>query len=135
MTAFAEASAAIRSRFDSNWTTTAKVYENVPYEPVQGTSFVVLEILTANMDQISLGEAGSRRFRLRGLIYLHIHTPANIGTKLSNEYADSLAAIFRAVEFGGVLTFAPSIRDGGVSDDGNWRITRVVTEFQFDKSF
>ena len=135
MTAFSEASNAIRTRFASLWNTTPIAWQNVSYFPTVGTPFVFLEILHSTSEQITLGAAGSRLFREFGIIYANIFTPVNEGTKRALEYADSISAIFRGVEFSGVLCKTAMVRDGGISEDGNWHITRVATEFQYDKTF
>ena len=136
MGAFTDAENAIRQRLAAAWTTTPVVYENQPYEAPGTTPFVFCEILQGGADQMSLGSTTLRLYRLTGIIILNIFTPAGTGTKLGNEYADSLATIFRGVSFSGVLTFAPrKSSNSGPTDDGKWHRISIITPFQFDANF
>lgn len=140
MTAFSEATSYIRKRFDDNFNVTNvyKVFENNSFEPPTDgkKSFVYLEVLPGNSFQQSLGSTTLRKYRHIGLIQVHIFTPVNTGTGKAMEYADSIAAIFRGVEFNGVICRDVSIGQGEKSDDdGNWWRTTISITFQYDKNF
>lgn len=135
MTAFQTAAAAIRARFDSNWTTTPKVYENMPYEETPGTAFVYFEVMWGDSFAASIGSTTLRKFRHAGTIHTNIFTPINNGPGLALQYADSIAAIFRGQNFSGVECFAPRIGLGRQDIKGNWWSVPLFCPFQYDADF
>ena len=139
---FADISNAIRSRLSANWATTPILYENLNEATVQTAgenpeAFIVLEIIPLTNEQLDIGALNAVRYRTRGTIRIHILTPASEGDGLGLEYADTLAAIFRGKEFGGVVCYGVTPRGGGEKADPAgryWRLTLGV-DFYCDKIF
>lgn len=139
---FADIAAAIRQRLADNWTTTPILYENLNAASIKTSgaapdAFIALEILTLLNEQADMGDPTLRRYRTRGVIKIHIFTPASQGDGLGLQYADTLAAIYRGKSFSGVVCSGASIRGigNGAEATGNyWRQTLAV-EFYADKVF
>lgn len=137
-----DTTAAIRQRLEANWLTTPILYENLDEEKIKVNgvlpdSFVVLETVFYDSEQRDIGDPVNRAYRSRGVIRLHILTPAGKGEGLSKEYADGLAQIFRGKRFDGVVCSAATIRGGGEKADAAgryWRETLVV-DFYADGIF
>ena len=136
MASFKDARVAIESRFSTMWGATTPIsWENARFEQTAGTSFVHLNVFGGRSFQASMGDVSNRLFRDPGQIEITIFTPIDDGPGPGLDLADSVAAIFRAVEFSGVLTFAPRIGRPESTDNGNWYSTTVLTTYQFDACF
>ncbi|KQP53542.1 hypothetical protein ASF34_01120 [Methylobacterium sp. Leaf106] len=62
----------------------------------------------ANGDQLTVGAPGENVYREEGAFRIEINAKRGKGVSDGLQWADEIAAIFRAKEFGGVQTFAPS---------------------------
>ncbi len=136
MTAFETASQAITDRLVANWTTTPIVLPNSDLIPTTETEFVSLQIDFGSATQISLGKP-LQRHRMNGVISIEILTPVNTGAGLGLQYADTIAAIFRAQQFSGVLCFAPTIasQQQVKHETSEFWNTPLLIPFWFDQSF
>lgn len=130
--------AAIEGRWDTEWVSgspssarTPTAYENVPYEPTLGTSWVRLSILNGEALQISTGDPGNNQHRHVGVIAIQIFTPAGQGTNAGRALADLAAAVFRNQRFSGLYAKVPYI--SGTSNDGPWHQTNVTVPFWRDE--
>lgn len=136
MTAFKTASQAITNRLVANWDTTPIVLPNSGFVPTTDTPFVSLQIDFSTASQIAFGSP-LQRHRMNGVISIEILTPVNEGAGLGLTYADTIAAIFRAQQFSGVLCFAPSIasQQQVKHETSEFWNTPLLCPFWFDQSF
>ncbi|NGO50428.1 hypothetical protein [Allomesorhizobium camelthorni] len=143
---YAGAKAAIRSRLETNWTTTRITYQNEtpadPWPPVDGSGVLQpwanLEIVGSGSRIVGQGTPGNHVWRYDGIIYVHVFTPVGAGIELGDQYAVAIGEIFRAAKFYdatpgfGVRTLAPSIDDADSGDDdGNWSRTTMHCDFTY----
>lgn len=126
---------AIETRLQTQWATTAIAYENVPYNPTEGTSYVELSIIDGPSEQISLGDGLAALHRSYGTISIGVFVPLHTGTVTAKTYADSIALIFRnwVDTTSGVHCRSPSIYKIG-EDSGWWRMN-ILIPFYVDVSF
>lgn len=123
--------AAIEGRLSANWNTTPICWDNIDYIPTTGVSFVRCTILTGGADQASLGS--NPLFRHYGIIALELFVPVGEGTAIAKGHLDSLCAIYRRQEFGGIRCLTPNaIRIG---ESGGWLKHIVNIPFQRDETF
>jgi|TARA_Y100000114_G_C11565104_1_gene233645 hypothetical protein len=119
---FADERKAIESRLSTNWTTTTIQFENVPFKKPDNNTYIAMFILNGSAEQIDMsGSATTDKHRHIGNIIIQIFVPADTGTNTARSYADSLATIFRAVQFsagssGTILCRTPTITRVGVSE-------------------
>lgn len=143
---YAGAKAAIRARFDANWTVTRKAYQNeqpaTPWPPVDGNGLLVawtmLEIVGTGSDIEGAGTPQNHVWSYTGNILVHVFVPVGTSDDLGTQYAVTIGEIFRAKKFYDdvpgyyVRTLAPSINDGGsADDDGNWFVTTMSVDFTY----
>ncbi len=137
MAGFKDCIAEIIQRFDSNWTTTAKVYDNTEYTPSTDTDFVFCGVEFASTSQDSMSNVGSRLFRANGVIRINIFTAINQGAGKGSGYADTISTIFRGVSTS-TIRYKPPILSGQKKaklESGNYWFTPVFIEFQYDARF
>ena len=135
MTAYATATKAIVDRLIAQWNTTPIVISNTDYAAVEGTSFVHCHVHWSGADQVAFGDT-QNRFRHEGEILIEILTPSDSGPGLGLEYADSIAAIFRAKSFGGVECMAAQVTGSSKAGPlGNFWNTILIIPFYFDQRF
>lgn len=118
--------AAVKARQQAGWTTAPVVYPNEKYQlPSDPVPFVEVDFPIAGSDQASLGAPGANKFRDLGTIRFIISTRDDEGTDRATQYANELAALFRAKVFDGVITYAPSppIYLGADGNYGSWSIS------------
>ena len=125
---FATARRDIEKRLTDNWITTAIAYENVPFKPVAGTPWVKLRILENTVNRINVGNPGIHR--ATGLIAVEIYTKLNEGSNTGRGYADTIAAIFRDQQFGGITCREANVTIPGEFD--GWWQTNVTIGFFWD---
>ena len=133
---FASERAAIEARLSTNWTTTTVQYENVPFTKPNNNTYVALFIINGDATQIDLVPNPIHRFL--GTITMQLFVPEGSGTNLVRGYADTLAGIFRNVQFnsgssGTILCRTPTIQRVGVNS-GIYQ-TNVSVPYQRDKIF
>jgi len=122
---------AIETRFANAWgTTTPIAYENVPFTPPAET-YVRLTILTGEERQASMGDAPL--YRHAGVIDVGIFAPIGSAAKSVAILADTIAEIFRGMQFAGITCRAPSVRSLGVQE-GRYQVN-VSVPFQRDETF
>ena len=130
--------ASIEQRWATQWVTgspsaarTPTAYENVPYEPIEGTSWVRITILNGEGRQLSMGDVGNNTHRYAGVIALQIFTPAGAGSDAGKELADLAAAVFRNQRFDSIYCRVPYI--SGTSIEGQWHQTNINVPFWRDE--
>jgi hypothetical protein len=118
----------IEQYFTTQWAATTPIeYENVPYVPVPGTSWVCLKIVP-NFSEIAAlgGSSNPKFFRYHGFVTVDIRTPQDVGTKIMMDYADTVTAIFRGVELNGILFQDMHVKKMNEED---W--TRMFLSFEY----
>jgi len=129
---YEDANAAIEARLNTGWgSTTGIKWPNVEFEPVPGTPYIELQIVWADSRQASLG--ASPLHRAYGLISVNVFTALNIGSKTADDYADTLAGIFRGASFSGITCRSPRISQLGEAD--KWWTVNVTVDFHYDKTY
>ena len=132
---FATTEAAIRSRFNTQWSTlrpTVPLYfDNAGDDvtPPQNSAWVRLTILPGASSQVEMGNL--RRWRRIGVIVVQIFVPAASGTGLAAELGDTVRDIFEGVTISGVIFRATSLNRVGL--DGAWLQYNASTSFQADE--
>lgn len=133
---FAGERQAIEKRLSDNWTTTPIQFDNVAFSAPADNTYVSLTIINGDADQIELGETPVHRHI--GVITIQVFVPVENGTNTARSYADSLAAIFRNVQFsagssGTILCRSPNIVRVGVSN-GLYQLN-VAVPYQRDVTY
>lgn len=144
---FAGAKAAMRTRFDTGWTTTPKAFKNEmpsPWPPVDVdmklVPWVYFEVVGGQQAIAGTGQVANHLWTYEGIIAAHVFVPIGDGDALATQYAQQIGELFRAAKFYDatpgycVRTLAPSIDDGDRADNngdgdanGNWwRVTMTV---------
>ncbi len=85
---------------------------NIVAQP-DDASWVRISVRGAREEQASIGGAGSNRFRNRGVIFVQIFTPTREGPQSGRALADTVSAVFRRQQFGGIQCQAATVRDLG----------------------
>ena len=126
---YATARRDIEKRLQNNWATTEVAYDNVPFkEPPQDTSWLRLKIFEDSANRINIGTPGVHR--VNGTIAIEIYTPKDTGTETIREHGDTLAALFRDVQFNGITCRSPSLRMNG--DFNGWFQATLTIPFFWD---
>jgi hypothetical protein len=101
--------------------------------PADGSEFLTVQYPVSNETPITLGQVGQRLFREAGAIRFVLSVPRGLGIDLGAQHVDTLRALFRAAQFGGVncLSASPSAIDDG-NDDGAYYRMRVIVEYYAD---
>ncbi|CAH1670757.1 MULTISPECIES: phage tail terminator-like protein [unclassified Chelatococcus] len=76
--------------------------------PDDASPYLAVQYPVANRDQITIGAPGNNVFREEGAFRFVLHTERGAGPAKALAWADELALIFQAKQFGGVTTWAPS---------------------------
>lgn len=133
----------IEKRIQSNWATTPVVFDNQPYAPRAGQAWVRVQIFEEDVNRINIGNPGYHR--VVGIIILSIYVPVNTGTQTARQYADTLATLFRDVEFSGIICReavpstigeiilpAGGITGGAIPKESGWYQYDIRVRFQWD---
>lgn len=120
----------------NTWATTNSkpiAWQNVPYEPTEGTLYVRASILAAETQNPTLGDGHNRKI---GIFQLLVYAKEGNGSSSAETVADSLLSYFaRGESFtAGTVTvrilespsIAPAINDGG------WYIVPVSVRYTVD---
>ena len=143
MADYAGAVAAIRARFEANWTATPIAFQNEAF-PDQTTPWVYLEVIGNESKLRGAGTPGAHVWLYRGNIFIHVFVPVGYGAADAHAFAVAAGEIFRAKEFyntdpgcavrTGVGPDGEGPRtDGGGSDadNGNWWRVTCTIPFEF----
>lgn len=125
---------AVAARLAANWTATAIVDpDTVDAGSPDGSAYVTIEYPVAQENQITIGSPGSNVFRETGAFRIVVSSPVGGGTTQALGWIDQLRSIFRAKQFGGVTTLAPS---PGIVNNSNYVagrfIVSCVVPYRFD---
>lgn len=120
---------AVEARLAALWTR-CPVFDinEEPTGPEDGPPFLEVQYPVANRGQITIGAPGSNVFREEGAIRFVLRTERGQGRDAALAWADELALIFQAKQFGGVTTWAasPPTLDGRNYSDNYFTVTFAV---------
>ncbi len=113
-----------------NWTTTPLIYDNEAY-PAFGThsywALVEMAGTYFGRESIGTGNGDTDRFDEAGELWIHMHMPAGVGTRVARGHLANLADLFRGQTLlGGSLEFLDAKVGFGESvsmsssNDGKW---------------
>lgn len=130
---FSTVSRDIEQRINDNWISTKIAYENVPLNPKPDPtdSWIQVKVFDDVSTRITIGAGGTHR--QTGTLVIEIYTPLNEGNRSAKDYGDTLAALFRDVQFNG-LTF----REANVITAGQqegWFKVNMITSFFWDAQY
>jgi hypothetical protein len=133
MSDYAGACAAIRARFEANWTTTPYGFLNEAPPTTVNTSgepvpWALFELVHAGSSVVGIGAVGNRVIAYDGIIKVYVFVPLGSGVEVGSTHAVAIGEIFKDRVFYSdgtpgcyVRTGFPSVEGGSVaSDDGNW---------------
>lgn len=126
---------AVSTRLEAGWNHCPfEIEASQPHRaPANGALFLAIEFLAEGSSRASIGAPGANIFRDEGVIRFLINQPANASLRDGLALAAELSALFRAADFGGVKTFAPSPATLDRSrSGGNYRVLSVVVPYSFD---
>ncbi len=84
-----------------------------------------------NGDSALRGLGLTKLYRYAGVVSIDIYIASKTGTKLADQYADTIDSIFRGQQFSSLLFRASTRTDLG-NDDNYWRVN-VSIPFQRDE--
>ncbi len=116
----------IESRLKAGWTTTAIAWDNIPYVPTPGTSWIRCTILPGDSEALEFGTDTLKQYS--GMIDIGIFTPRDIGSATARGYADTLLNLFDMETFGSIECDEVFIRNLGI--DGYWYHMSVTIPFK-----
>lgn len=132
---FAATEAAIRSRFNTQWSSLQPAipafFDNAGDDvtPPEDSTWVRLTVLPGASRQVEMGN--TRRWRRVGVLVVQIFVPAASGTGLALELGDTVRDIFEGLTVSGVIFRATSLNRVGL--DGAWLQYNASTAFQADE--
>jgi hypothetical protein len=120
----------IEARLVANWATTViDINPNVDFEtPAHDDAYIKLRVFNESTNRVNVGQPGIHR--TRGTIIVQVFTPLNSGTRLAMTHGDTIAEIFRDVQFSGITCREAHIEDIG-EFEGRWQ-TNIVVPFFWD---
>jgi hypothetical protein len=134
--------ASIETRFLDNYTGTPVAMDDsgpvidpdtrLIVDQPDDAAWVRLSVRGAREEQASLGGVATKQFRNFGLIMIQIFVPTRDGHAAGRALADTIGAIFRTQQFGGITCRASSVSEQG-KIAGGWIQTNVdVAYFRDD---
>jgi hypothetical protein len=124
---------AVNARLAALWSHCDVVDDSNDSPAPPPTPFLAVQYSIANEHQISIGSPGTNLFRESGAIRFVLTIAPGSGSDWAVGWMDELRSIFRAKQFGGVNTWAPSspALDDRNSNGGFWQLTFAVP-YYFD---
>ncbi len=125
---------AVEARAAANWDLCPIFGANQQQQPpLDGSEFLVIQYPLATASGITIGAPGANVHREEGVIRIVIHTERGAGVAKALQWADQLAALFRAKIFDGVRTFSPSpATEDETNDNGLYYAHSIAIPYQFD---
>lgn len=124
----------IEKRLQDNWALTPIAFDNTVFTPRDGEPWVRLRIFEENVNRINIGSPGYHR--LVGLLVVSIFVPVGTGTHTVRGYADTIASIFRDVQFNGITCREAVPRTVGevtlAGKETGWYQYDVSVRYQWD---
>jgi hypothetical protein len=99
----------------------------------ENARFLAVQFPIANEDVASLGDPSNRLFREEGVVRLVLHGRSGEGADELLVLLEELRVLFRAKEFSGVITYAPTPAvEHDDNDDGNYYAVSTAVPYEFD---
>lgn len=137
MTQFYTPTNAVLTRLTANFTALPVLAFNDDGEDTNlDAGFVVVKV-AADEASIASISGPANRIRTSGTIQFYIYTPLNEGVKTGLDYADTIAGLFRAQAFGGVvgLNTRLAYMDKHEYNKKSLWLTLLVCGFYYDENF
>lgn len=128
----------VRARLAANWSTTP-IVDDVwllnDASPPRGAFYWVAPDfwIGGTEEQITIGAPGNNVFREDGTFQIHVFGLAGNGDTKLREYAETIRAIFRGVNFDGVRCYGadpPTVGYG--HEDGRWLRATISVDYEYD---
>lgn len=131
---------AILKRFKDNWSEDDALYtfDNEEFsEPKRDSSdnlvsWIRVTITPPISKQHTLGQVGNRIYQRKGFIIFQVFTPANTGSKKSDQLVQLLIDLFEGVSFNNVQCFDSTVTKG--LPDGLWYSVAVQINFEYNET-
>lgn len=125
---------AVAARLDALWTRCPVFGINQEATaPADASPYLAVQFPVANRDQITIGAPGNNIFREWGALRFVLHTERGAGPAKALAWADELALMFQAKQFGAVTTYAPSPPTlDGRNYDGNYCVVSFAVPYFAD---
>jgi|SRR5215207_152492 len=122
---------AVEAYLTANWATSPVIVENAEGEaPQDGSPFLRLQFPLSNTNRWPIN---SRSYRESGGFRLVIAVERGAGTTKIRQWGETLAALFRDREFGGIETQAPSEPfTDDLSDEGNYFVGTMIVPYTYN---
>lgn len=143
---FDQACTALRAQLASGFTAVPVMWANeappsLPWPPIDAdgpAAWAYAEFRGGIGEQISIGAPGENDHEELGALLVHVHTPLQGGDAKARQHADTIVALFRGQEIGGVEITGTLRDEGGQAETdapaqaATWwrRIVRI--EFAFE---
>jgi hypothetical protein len=143
MADYAGAVAAMRARFEADFTAAPVVFQNedppaTPWPPQPPAPWVYFEVIQAASNLRGVGLPGNQTWLTTGHVFAHVFAPKGYALPEHLALAGQAGEVLRAktiynTDPGARVTFyAPSVQGGGsASDDGNYFGVTVAIPFEF----
>jgi len=114
----------IETYFKDNWTDTPISWDDIPYTPIKGTSYIAPHVDPGGGFQHAIPG-----HRYHGVLAIEINCPRHNGTKIIRGHADTIVDIFFAHPISGII-----FRDMTIFKDivGEWLRWTVSFSMQRD---
>ena len=124
---------AFKARLATEWNNRCPIVDSLNGAGDADAPFLTMQFPVANEDQISIGAPGANLFRETGAARFVLSIKTGIGIDGYIDWIDALRASFRAKQFNGVNTWAPSspVLDDDNNDGGFWLLSFAVP-YYFD---
>lgn len=125
---------AVEGRLGNPWSGIPVFGRNTQGDPpTDASDYIVVQYPMGDEDVASLGDPDNRLFREEGAFRLVLHASRGVGLHQALSWMEDLRALFRGVEFDGVITYAPS---PAIEDDrngnGNYYLLSSSVPYEFD---
>lgn len=124
--------AAVKSRLQTNWTTTTIAWPKESFSKPQPSQVAPYGCwLFFDPDDTQEGRVGMGSVNNpRGFINIHVMTPANGGDDYPAQLREALSVLFANKQFSGVQTdVVANISNSGSSEDGSFSMSTVRIEW------
>lgn len=123
--------ALIYGEFTTIWgKTTPFCFDNENFAETSKVAWARLTVRNTASAQDSLGQAGNRKFRRHGSVFVQVFEPNNVGMKAGRNHADIARNMFEGRNINGVVFDSATVRE--IGPDGKWYQTLIETPFAYD---
>ena len=112
----------IETYIETNWTATPIAWEEVPYTPVEGTSFISVTVKPGGSVIMSM-PSGTR---YHGLLIIDVYCPRNQGTKTIRDYVDDVVDLFTDKNISGIIFRDMTLYQDIAGDWLKWSVAFII---------